>query len=164
MHWTRVERRVSTYGETDFIVLAPNGRTLLIEQKSGFLTETLDGLFKQYSNKLKHVPSQITPSVTGLIDRFDKGQERLSIDYLLYCPDHYVKQPALAGFEPARIVDPARAKQLAQIIQEILPLTEETPQRAREARFLGDILELVPDACALRSGRVNSCSRRFACV
>jgi hypothetical protein len=149
VHWTRVERRVSTYGEVDFIVLAPNGRTLLIEQKCGFLTEMPDGLYKQYPGRLKHVPSQIMRSVSGLINRFDKGQERLSIDYLLYCPDHHVNQPSLAGLEPARIVDAARAGQLADIIQQILPLTEEAPQRARVARFLGEVLELVPDACAM---------------
>jgi hypothetical protein len=149
VHWTRLERRVSMYGEVDFIVLAPNGRTLLIEQKSGFLTEMPDGLYKQYPGRLKHVPSQIMRSVSGLINRFDKGQERLSIDYLLYCPDHHVSQPSLAGLEPARIVDAARASQLAHIIQEIVPLTDEAPQRARVARFLGDVLDLVPDACAM---------------
>ena len=40
VHWTRVEKSKATYGEVDFIVLAPNGRVLLIEQKSGFLSET----------------------------------------------------------------------------------------------------------------------------
>ena len=149
VHWTRIERRMSAYGEIDFIVLAPNGRILLIEQKSGFLTETPDGLYKQYSGRRKHVPSQITRSVTGLINRYDRGEERLSIDYLLYCPDHHVSQPSLAGIEPARIVDAARAAQLPHVIGQILPLTEETPQRAKVARFLGDVLELVPDACAM---------------
>lgn len=149
VHWTRIERRMSTYGEVDFIVLAPNGRTLLIEQKSGLLTETPDGLYKQYPGRRKHVPNQIMRSVTGLINRYDKGEERLSIDYLLYCPDHHVSQPSLAGLEPARIVDAARAARLAEVIQQILPVTEETPQRAKVARFLGEVLELVPDTSAM---------------
>jgi hypothetical protein len=148
VHWTRIERRMSTYGEVDFIVLAPNGRTLLIEQKSGLLTETPDGLYKQYPGRRKHVPNQIMRSVSGLINRYDKGEERLSIDYLLYCPDHHVSQPSLAGLEPARIVDAARAARLAEVIQQILPVTEETPQRARVARFLGGVLEHVPDTSA----------------
>jgi hypothetical protein len=146
VHWTRIERRVSTYGEIDFVVLAPDGRTLLIEQKSGFLAETPDGLHKQYPGRLKHVPSQIMRSVTSLVERFDRAHGRLSVDYLLYCPDHHVRQPSLAGIEPARVVDAGRAAQLAQIIRQILPLTEETPQRAKVARFLGEVLELVPDA------------------
>lgn len=149
VHWTRIERRMSTYGEVDFIVLAPNGRTLLIEQKSGLLTETPDGLYKQYPGRRKHVPNQIMRSVSGLINRYDNGEERLSIDYLLYCPDHHVSQPSLAGLEPARIVDAARATQLAEVIQQILPVTEETPRRARVAHFLGEVLELVPDTGAM---------------
>lgn len=149
VYWTRIKRRMSAYGEIDFIVLAPNGRILLIEQKSGFLTETPDGLYKQYSGQRKHVPSQIMRSASGLINRYNKGEERLSVDYLLYCPDHHVDQPALAAIEPARIVDSARAAQLPAIIQQILPLTDETPQRIKVARFLGDVLELVPDACAM---------------
>ena len=40
VHWTNVERGFSAYGEIDFIIVAPSGRILLIEQKSGFLTET----------------------------------------------------------------------------------------------------------------------------
>lgn len=32
VHWTRVEKNVSTYGEVDFIVLAPNGHVLLISR------------------------------------------------------------------------------------------------------------------------------------
>ena len=48
VHWTNVEKGFSAYGEIDFILVAPSGRILLIEQKSGFLTETDDGLAKKY--------------------------------------------------------------------------------------------------------------------
>jgi hypothetical protein len=145
VHWTRIEKAVSTYGEVDFVVLAPDGRVLLIEQKSGFLDETDDGLVKPYPGKNKQVASQIARNVNALSSRFGRHGERLSIDYLLYCPDYHVKRPQLAGVEPARIVDAARRTQLVAIIEEILPITEESPQRAKVAQFLGDVLELVPD-------------------
>lgn len=148
VHWTRVEKSVSTYGEVDFIVLAPSGRVLLIEQKSGFLSETEDGLVKPYAGKHKHVASQMMRNVSALINRFGRTGERLSIDYLLFCPDYVVQRPALAGLEPARIVDASRRAQLAAIIEEILPCGETLPQRAHVERFLGDILELVPDPSA----------------
>lgn len=148
VHWTRVEKSVSTYGEVDFIVLAPSGRVLLIEQKSGFLSETEDGLVKPYAGKPKHVASQMMRNVSALINRFGRTGERLSIDYLLFCPDYLVQRPALAGLEPSRIVDATRRAQLAAIIQDILPTGETLPQRASVARFLGDILELVPDPSA----------------
>lgn len=149
VHWTRIEKGMSAYGEADFIVLAPSGRTLLIEQKSGFLGETPEGLVKQYQGKAKNVRNQILRNVTSLANRFDKEADRLSIDYLLYCPDYHVRQPALAGIEPARIVDASRRGQLAATIREVLPLTEEAPQRAKVARFLGDVLELIPDASTM---------------
>ena len=146
VHWTRIEKTVSTYGEVDFIVLAPDGRVLLIEQKAGFLDETADGLVKAYPGKSKHVASQIVRSVTALTNRFSRTGERLSIDYLLYCPDYQVRRPQTAGLEPARIVDATRRAQLAAIIQEILPACAETPRREQVAHFLGDVLELIPDA------------------
>lgn len=148
VHWTRVEKSVSTYGEVDFIVLAPGGRVLLIEQKSGFLNETEDGLVKPYAGKSKHVANQMMRNVSALINRFGQTGGRLSIDYLLYCPDYLVQRPTLAGLEASRIVDASRRGQLATIIEEILPTGETLPQRASVARFLGDILELVPDPSA----------------
>ena len=39
VHWTRLERGTAVIGEIDFVILAPSGRVLLVEQKSGFLTE-----------------------------------------------------------------------------------------------------------------------------
>lgn len=80
VHWTNVENGFSAYGEIDFMVVAPNGRMLLIEQKSGFLTETADGLVKSYHGKPKNVRTEILRTIEGLVKRF--GGE-LSIDYLL---------------------------------------------------------------------------------
>ncbi len=51
VHWTNVEKGFSAYGEIDFIIVAPDGRVLLIEQKSGFLGETAEGLVKQLSEQ-----------------------------------------------------------------------------------------------------------------
>ena len=51
VHWTQLDNighTFSVYGEIDFIVLSPQGRLLLIEQKSGFLAETDEGLAKRY--------------------------------------------------------------------------------------------------------------------
>ena len=33
VHWTRLQNGFSVYGEVDFVVIAPNARVLLIEQK-----------------------------------------------------------------------------------------------------------------------------------
>lgn len=147
VHWTNLENGFSAFGEVDFIVLAPDGRVLLIEQKSGFLSETDDGLGKKYAglDKPKLVRNQILRAVSALKQRFGSGGEPLTIDYLLYCPDHHVRRVETAGIAADRIVDARRRDQLPAIIREILPVTEARPQRERVLRFLNNVLQLVPD-------------------
>lgn len=42
VHWTRVEKSRQLWGEIDFAILRPSGNLLLIEQKCGFLNDTLN--------------------------------------------------------------------------------------------------------------------------
>jgi hypothetical protein len=43
VHWTRIGRHnYAVFGEIDFVVLGPTGKLLMIEQKNGFLSETID--------------------------------------------------------------------------------------------------------------------------
>lgn len=146
VHWTNVEQGFSAYGEIDFIIVAPNGRVLLIEQKSGFLTETPDGLVKSYQGKPRKIRNQILRTIEGLVKRF--GGE-LSIDYLLYCPDYTVRDPHLAGIDPRHIIDATAAGRLAQVIREVLPVSEFNDQFEKVTRFLGDTLSLRPDPSAM---------------
>src|SRR5208282_4284670 len=53
VHWTRLEHGYSVFGEIDFVVVGPQGQVVLIEQKSGSLEETPEGLVKRYQGKLK---------------------------------------------------------------------------------------------------------------
>ena len=151
VHWTNVERGFSAYGEVDFILVAPNGRLLLIEQKSGFLTETDEGLAKRYVglDKPKLVRNQILRAVAALKQRFGSAGEPLAIDYLLFCPDYQVRKVESAGIAADRIVDASRREQLPQVIRQILPVTEVASQRERVMRFLGNVLQLVPDPSAM---------------
>ena len=149
VHWTRVERNnYAIVGEIDFVIVGPTGKLLLIEQKTGPLNETSGGLTKNYAEKEKGVPSQMARSADALHDRlrkFCKG-EQTYVDSLLYCPDYTVKQPGTAGIDPARIVDAAKKDYLMHIIQGILPPSGDVlPAKAKIHRFLGDILELVPE-------------------
>ncbi len=153
VHWTRVERsNYAIVGEIDFAVVGPTGKVLLIEQKSGLLTETADGLSKKYADKEKDVPSQMARSADALHNRlrtFCKGNQTF-VDSLLYCPDYKVKQLGTAGIDPARIVDATKKDFLIQIIQAILPTTGDVlPAKEQIHRFLSDILELVPEVHAV---------------
>ncbi|MES2757387.1 MAG: ATP-binding domain-containing protein [Pseudomonadota bacterium] len=147
VHWTNVEKGFSAYGEIDFIVVAPNGRMLLIEQKSGFLTETPEGLVKSYHGKARNVRNQILRAIDGLTRRFGDGP--LSVDYLLYCPDYHVRDPHLAGIDPRHIIDADAKHRLADVIRETLPITAPDDQFEKVARFLGDTLSLRPDPSAM---------------
>jgi len=146
VHWTKVEQGFSAYGEVDFIIVAPNGRVLLIEQKSGFLSETEDGLVKSFRGKPTKVRTQITRTIDALAKRFEGD---LSIDYLLYCPDYIVRDPHLAGIEPSHIIDANDKDQLGQKVRELLPITGTTDQFEKVARFLGDTLSLQPDPSSM---------------
>src|SRR5512144_2864607 len=62
VHWTRLDHGYSVFGEIDFIVMGPRGQVVLIEQKSGALEETPEGLVKRYPDKEKRVASQMQRS------------------------------------------------------------------------------------------------------
>ncbi len=153
VHWTQVERgNCAIYGEIDFAIVGPTGKVLLIEQKAGLLTETPGGLSKKYADKQKNVPSQMARSADALHNRLRKAckDEETLVDSLLYCPDYTVKEPGTAGIDPARIVDARTKDHLMHVIRSILPESGEVlPAKQKIHRFLGEILQLVPQADAV---------------
>lgn len=150
VHWTRVDHGASIFGEIDFAVVTPGGKLLLIEQKSGFLDETLGGLVKNYGSAEKKVANQINRNVQGLQSRFAKQTgQKLAVDYLFYCPDYTVKQPDIAGLDPSRIVDAQKKAHLPALIRGILPLDDANPLADRLKAFLGQELSLVPEIGAI---------------
>lgn len=164
VHWTRVGERFSTFGEIDFVVVNSAGAMLLIEQKSGFLQETPDGLAKSYGEKQKKVTVQMARAANAVRAKFCAVNRDASphIELLLYCPDYAVKQPAIAGLDPARIVDSKRRDLLADIVQQILPAElPSSPMAAQAHRFLSDQLQLVPDVSAL-IGRAEAMVTRLS--
>ncbi|MRR51171.1 MAG: nuclease [Rhodocyclaceae bacterium] len=158
VHWNRVERRESVFGEIDFAIVSPAGRVVLLEQKSGFLEETSDGLVKRYGDSGnkggKSVVVQLARNADALKTKLTplaQGQ-RIPVDVLLFCPDYQVKNPAIAGLDPARLIDSSRRQQLVQVITDIAPADEgESPLRGRIHKFFTDALELVPDVGAMAS-------------
>lgn len=151
LHWTRLEHGFSVYGEIDFVVVNAAGDLLLIEQKSGFLQETPEGLVKRYAEKIKSVPLQMARSATALMAKLHArpGCEHAHVDYLLYCPDYLVQKVETAGIAPQRIVDARRREQLPAAIQAALPAGEVTSQAAEVHRFLRGVLKLETDVSAL---------------
>jgi len=164
VHWTRIERHnYAIVGEIDFAIVGPTGKLLLIEQKTGILTETAGGLVKKYAGKNKDVAFQMARTAEALRERLRKacGAEQVFVDSLLYCPDYTVRDPGTAGIDPARIVDASRKTQLLSIVRAILPPGEPLPAKPRIHRFLADVLELVPEVHGL-IGEAGALSTRLS--
>ena len=152
VHWTRLDHGHAVFGEIDFVVLSPAGHVLLIEQKTGFLSESPEGLSRFYGDRKKAVPVEMARTAEALRRRFGQVHRDASLflDTLLYCPDYLVRNPAAAGMAPERIVDSTRRDRLATIVQEALPATAERQgDAALLSRFFQNLLELVPDVSAL---------------
>jgi hypothetical protein len=164
VHWTRANARYSVIGEIDFVVVGPGGKLLLIEQKSGFLSEGAEGLCKPYGARSKNVAMQMARNAQAFITRLHRAFPECppAVDSLLYCPDYKVKSPGSAGIDPARIVDATRRDRLLAVIREILADDggTATPDD-RIHRFLADVLELVADVTAL-TGEAEALSTRLA--
>src|SRR5471030_294728 len=152
VHWTRINEGFSVFGEADFVVVAPSGRVLVIEQKAGFLRETPAGLMKVYMQKERNVAIQLARTLENLHRRFTAafGAGTYRIEELLYCPDYTVKDASIAGVPEARIVDASRKSKLPSVVLDILPPNEPRFEAsARIHHFLSDELALTPDTNAL---------------
>jgi hypothetical protein len=155
VHWTRIQHGHACFGEIDFVVVNPAGRMLLIEQKTGLLEETPDGLLKR-TDREQRVPVQLARSADALRTRLRPihGGSEPGLDALLYCPDYHVKSPGTAGIEAERIIDASRRSQMVPQIRALLPEEPGAPVAAKVHRFLRDELALVPDVdAAIGQGR-----------
>lgn len=152
VHWTRVNRSFSVFGEADFAIVSPAGRVLLIEQKAGFLRETSKGLVKVYLQTERNVAIGLARTMEGMHRRFTAafGAGTYGIEALLYCPDYVVKDAAIAGVAPELIVDATRKDRLVSVLLDALPADEpRLPCAVKIHHFLADELALTPDASAL---------------
>ena len=132
-------------GEIDFIVMAPSGKLLLIEQKNGFIDEVDGDLQKHYEDKDKSIVAQMRRSYWGLTQRLKDtmGSTYVFVESILFCPDHdIVHVPAKLALQA--IVDKSQAKHLSDIVRKILgEYDEDTGKCERITQFLAGELSLV---------------------
>ena len=122
VHWTRDAAYRTAFGEADFIIVNQSGEVVVIEQKSGALDESADGLIKRYADGEKNVATQIHQTLDGLRDQFNRQSGHdIGLDYLIYCPDYRVRDLNAVGLTASRIVDARDASRLADRIVSILP-------------------------------------------
>jgi hypothetical protein len=151
VHWTRLDDSgFSIYGDIDFVVVNAAGDLLAIEQRSGFLEEGPQGLSSRRRGRSRSVAVGIARSRHALQSRLGQrlGETATRVEYLLYCPDHFVRQPHAAGLDPERIIDAALRDQLIPRIRAVLPEADPAPRAAEVHRFLRDEIRLEPDVSA----------------
>ena len=161
VHWTSVEGHYAIHGEIDFALVNPAGDLLFIEQVSGFLAETAEGLVKRYPGKSKSVPVHLARLVGTLRGKLAARSDipSVRIDALLYCPDYTVRNPETAGLVAERIVDARRRGQLCLVIQSLLPAGSPTPAAPKVHAFLRDLIQLDSDVSALMGQARNVVTR-----
>ena len=122
VHWTTIERGFAVIDDIDFVVVNRMGDLLLIEQKTGFLEESGDGLMRRERGRLRNVSVQMARTAAGLRGKLARrpGCEAVKVDALLYCPDFSVRRLETAGVAAERIVDASRRDKLLAVIREIL--------------------------------------------
>jgi AAA domain len=142
--------------EADFVVMNAAGQILMVEQKTGALDETAGGLHKTYGNGApKSVVTQCHEAVDGLRQSFSTANGRnanLEVRFVLYCPDHTVRQTGAAGIAPSQIVDAPRRRALPRVVRELLQ--ERAPDLAQAElvrRMLTQDIRFNPDQGARAS-------------
>ena len=132
-------------GEIDFIIMAPSGKLLLIEQKNGYIEEIDGDLKKHYDDKDKSVIDQIRRNRWGLTERLKvaMGSSPIAVESILFCPNHdIVSVPAKLALQA--IVDKSQAKNLSDIVRVILGDYAEDPDKCEKiTQFLVGALDLV---------------------
>lgn len=148
VHWSRSYDKFTVFGEIDFVVVNRAGDILLIEQKNGPLDEIDGELSKRYGDGRKNPVDQVVRSRDNIIEKFryQYGRTRLSIDYLVYCPDHRIRQLNAAGLDRSRVVDASRQKQLASCIEHLMGAGKPNDfLRNKVFEFFQHTFHLVPD-------------------
>lgn len=167
LHWTRAEGQHAVFGEIGFVILGPDGRILLIEQQSGFLDESANGLLRPGKRRNRDISLDLARTADALRARLRPllGGTEPVLDTLLYCPDYAVRQPGTAGLDPARIVDASRRARLLDIVRELCGPQHDAAGAGTAAhrhalhRFFAELLELVPDVQALAGQAVALTTR-----
>ena len=124
VHWSAVRPRYTDFGEIDFVIVNTSGHVLVIEQKNGPMVEGPQGLEKHYSDDNKKlVNTQVQRNLGNLRKKFSRAHPRspsLSVDYMIYCPDHRIVDLNAVGVDRQRTIDAQSKNSLAERVDELM--------------------------------------------
>ena len=161
--WSGMQGEQQSFGEYDFVIVSPGGQLLILEIKAGDVTESDNGLAKQYGSQgPKDIGHQMRRMHSSLLQRIDHGDLPLvHVGALLVLPDHHI-QGASISYPPERVVDASQIDQLCQRISTSFPShTLPEDQRQRVLDFLANRFEVLPDV-ATHIGQVQQATTQLA--
>lgn len=156
VHWSAVRPQYTDFGEIDFVIVNSAGHVLVIEQKNGALVEGPQGLEKHYyGDKKKLVYTQVQRNLGNIRSKFSKANPqspRLTVDYLIFCPDDRIVDLKAAGVDRQRTIDAQSKSSLAKRVDELMATEQDKNKILR--RELHDFLlsgfRIAPDVNAYK--------------
>ena len=161
--WSGMQGEQQSFGEYDFVIVSPGGQLLILEIKSGDVTESDDGLTKNYGRQgPKDIGYQMRRMHSSLLQRIDNGDlPQVHVGAMLVLPDHK-SQSTSVSYPPERMVDASQMDQLCQRISASFPShTLPEDQRQRVLDFLANRFEVQPDV-ATHIGHVQQATTQLA--
>lgn len=161
--WSGMQGEQQSFGEYDFVIVSPGGQLLILEIKAGDVTESDDGLTKNYGRQgPKDIGHQMRRMHSSLLQRIDSSDlPQVHVGAMLVLPDHKI-QSASVSYPPERLVDASQIDQLCQRISASFPpQTLPADQRQRVLDFLANRFEVLPDV-ATHIGQVQQATTQLA--
>ena len=161
--WSGMQGEHQSFGEYDFVIVSPGGHLLILEIKAGDVTESDDGLTKNYGRQgPKDIGHQMRRMHSSLLQRIDSSDlPQVHVGAMLVLPDHKI-QSASVSYPPERLVDASQIDQLCQrITASFPPQTLPADQRQRVLDFLANRFEVLPDV-ATHIGQVQQATTQLA--
>ena len=153
VHWTRINEGFSVFGEADFVVVAPSGRVLVIEQKAGFLRETpagsREGLSAEGTQRRDPACAHARKPASALHGRVRRGHvshRRAAVLPRLHGEGRVDSGRACGAY---RRCEPQGASCRRWCWRSCRPTSRASNASARIHHFLADELALTPDTNAL---------------
>jgi hypothetical protein len=156
INWSTVHADQQSFGEYDFVVVSPEGHILILEIKSGPVTDADDALTKNYGfSGTKDIGHQMRRLHSSLLERIKHGSlPKVYVGALLVLPDAQVRSEIVA-YPREQIVDASQYDNLCRAIQMAFPsISLPDDQRKRVIAFLSNRFEVKPDV-ATHVGQVE---------
>lgn len=159
--WTKAADDREQHGEIDIVVLNQAGDVLLLEVKSGDVTLSAGGMFKDYAGHTKDVVAQARMQHGAILARLQQARITVQVSHLIVLPDVKVHNDSVQ-WPRERIVDSTDMSQVVTRVMSALGPGMPNPELfARVRSFFENRFQVEPDVSAL-AGRMQQVATRLS--